>query len=331
MSNQKSSKGIPNATSLPVSESGATPSVLPDGQMTLQFGQVRVHASHSRSLEKGEEPKTSATSGLNSSASSRSVALTLSLESRLQAKTRELGSTLYKMTWKEKTTPSGRRLPWLVASGLRTKDSESTGLDRWATPQARDYRSGASKRFIHPDRSNDLNDQVQLTPWPTPDASERGPRKADLIRGSQVIRRGSGQVRGMDIQTAATLASWATPRSVEAGHSTGNPARAMDKKSRIEDQVFLASWATPTTRDHKDGKSDGTAPTNSLLGREVWHAKSAARLTASGEMLTGSDAEMESGGQLNPEHSRWLMGLPPEWGSGGVTAMQSLQNKRKPS
>ena len=37
------------------------------------------------------------------------------------------------------------------------------------------------------------------------------------------------------------------------------------------------------------------------------------RLTVFGVMQTGSYVEMANGVQLNPAHSRWLMGLPHAW------------------
>lgn len=75
--------------------------------------------------------------------------------------------------------------------------------------------------------------------------------------------------------------------------------------------INLAGWGTPTARDYKDGKISKTQ-IKGRLGRQVWLVMTS-RLTDSGEMLTGSNAVMKNGGRLNPEHSRWLMGIPPEW------------------
>jgi hypothetical protein len=86
--------------------------------------------------------------------------------------------------------------------------------------------------------------------------------------------------------------------------------------------------------DHKGGYEGGRMRDGKLSTDRldvVAQIAGPARLTATGEMLTGSSAGMESGGQLNPEHSRWLMGLPSAWDDCAVTAMQSLPKQRKPS
>ena len=127
---------------------------------------------------------------------------------------------------------------------------------------------------------------------------------------------------------------WPTPvvndaKGSDYSYSQGNKDAPVLK---LGGAAKLAGWPTPTTRDHKDGSADGTAPENALLGRVVWNAtNSPARRTATGEMLTGSSAEMDAGGQLNPAHSRWLMGYPPEWDACGVTAMPSSPRSRRRS
>jgi site-specific DNA-cytosine methylase len=100
--------------------------------------------------------------------------------------------------------------------------------------------------------------------------------------------------------------------------------------------------------DHEDGKECAAIPINALLGRQVWLADwpkpkartpalpgpalpGRARRTASGVILTGCSAGMESGDPLSPEHSRWLMGYPAAWGSCGATAMRSCRRSRRNS
>lgn len=270
----------------PESESGPMPCVAQDGRMTVPSGQVPVLASLSARQAKERGLLTSGTCGPRSSILSASAGLSQSLASRLQAVTVLHGSTLYRLTWKERATPAGRWIPVLRASVRRISDNGSTG-------------------------------------WPTP-------------TGNSYTGAGSGKREGgLNLQTAVELSGWPTPRSVESGHSTGNPARAFNRKSRLEDMVFLAGRVTPSARDWKDTpgmateRPDGRNRTDQLP-RQAATAEPC-RWTASGEMLTGSCAGMESGGQLNPALARWLMGLPPEWDDCAVMVTPSSYRRRKPS
>lgn len=301
MSHQLTLWDTPNATSSPVKASGLTRSGSQDGPMIARFG--RDHAPVNLSARQAKERGllTSGTFGLHSTGSSSSAALTSSLASRLQAKTASAGSILWRLTWKPWTTPAGRSLSLLRASAHRTSENGFTG---WPTPTTRDWKDTAG----------------MATTGINPDGSER----------SRLDRVG----------LVAQLAGWKTPISTDATGSThcyGKPGLDGDRPRylKLPGEAKLAGWPTTSCnndrspRDWVMTREDGSKNQQRL--QDCAAIAGPARLTASGEMLTGSDAGMESGGQLNPEHSRWLMGLPPEWGSCVSTAMQSLRPKRQRS
>lgn len=317
-----------NATSSPASGSGATPSDKQGGLTTKKSGRAPAPASPSATPAREKRSMMSAIYGRTGSSSSESSALALSLANRLQAVSGSLGSTLYTLTWKARRTPSGRSIPALRASEARTSGSAFTG---WQTPVANDAKGSgyAYGRGDHNCVELKLPGEAKLTGWPTPTKDEAGgtpeqflARKARLdgacgvsvtalnlvatfagwptpMAGSKATEEYNEAGNTDSGRKTVALAGWATPRSVESGHGTGTPSRAQDHKSRLEDQVFLS-----------------TGP---------------ARLTASGELLTGSAARMESGGQLNPGHSRWLQALPAVWDGCAPTETRSTLKRRASS
>lgn len=157
--------------------------------------------------------------------------------------------------------------------------------------------------------------------WPTPTANAwRHPSNA-------------GREGGLNLQTAATLSGWATP-SASDGTRGGTGITPGMSGSSLTQLVRLAGWPTPTTIDNNQVAGVGAAANHPSRGTTLGGAarlSSPVRLTATGEMLTGCSAGMESGGQLNPDLSRWLMGLPDEWASCAPTATPSLRRSRKRS
>lgn len=258
-----------SATFSPELVSGPIPSASPDGLTTNRSGQAPALASLSARQAKEMGLLTSGTFGQPSSTSSASADLSMSLASRLQLVTQMHGSTLYRQTWKEWTTPSGLCRLRQRASVLRTSESGPTG-------------------------------------WPTPTA------KSTTGAGT------SGRMGGMNIQTAVTLASWPTPTTIDNNQVAGHAAAANAPKrgSTLGGASRLAGWVTPTSRDWKDSagmtaQRDGKDRLDQLP-RQAYTC-GPLRLTVFGVMQTGSYVEMANGVQLNPAHSRWLMGLPHAW------------------
>lgn len=144
---------------------------------------------------------------------------------------------------------------------------------------------------------------TELIGWPTPTANAwKHPSNA-------------GRQGGLNLQTAAQLSGWTTPSASDSRRGGRGITEGMSGSS-LAQQVKMAGWPTPTASDHKGGYPGGRIRNGKISTDRldvVAQIAGPVRLTASGKMLTGSNAQMENGGQLNPALSLWLMGLPPEW------------------
>lgn len=355
--------GFGVATSSPELPDGRKPCVSPDGPTASPSGPEARPASPSAPQESVVAETTPATSVPDLSnwcgpdaplccSANRSRARTLSdaLQSRANAaldrNLRGHGGMIYRFAWKRQDTPHGRQLFLLRPSAHPTSAKDCSSPPSifdmppkgWTTPQAHDA-SGRSQgqKAIHGTKHGCacLVRDADLTAWPTPttrDWKDGGNPDVDV------------PLNGL-LERVVWLAGWPTTRAADSEknvRTAEGALREIERKGTPQDLAqgaAIAGWGTPSCQDDNQSRMGAEAmarewnrpgASQSNLAKQAFiltQNPQPARFTVSGDLLTGSCAGMSGGGQLNPEHSRWLMGYPAAWGSCGATAMQSC---RKP-
>lgn len=117
----------------------------------------------------------------------------------------------------------------------------------------------ASDSYNEAGNTDSSRKTVALTgSWPTPTV---GDAKASGSRDSSRSNANDGTT----LTDAVVRAGWATPKATDS-----NGASAPESRGGSPMLNDMAGWATPTTRDHKDGGGSlENTPINALLGRQV--------------------------------------------------------------
>lgn len=316
---------------------------------------------------------------------------------KIRSQTDSLGSTLFRLTWKDRVTPSGRLIPQLAASALPTGGKGCIGwpspkaghdgstveqyearrlrgyenrkgktnggpsgkqgdlaiasqLASWTTPQAHDVTArGKGQKAKHGTKHGcaDLNQDASLASWPTPMAGSPATEEYNEAGNTDYSRK------------VVELSAWPTPNAMEGGQTSRGGKRKEEKL--MGGIVKLASWPTPMD-DNANNATRASGVFNSLTRTATWatpasrdfrsndasedyHEKHREQtrgkplneevhqlLTASGPAPNGSTAATKSTGQLgqlNPGHSRWLMGLPLIWDLCGMAIQRSSRRSSK--
>lgn len=303
-SSPPTSSPIPSAISSPASAAGPELYRSRLGPWIVKFGLAHVLASLSPRQAALAGLLTSGTSGPIGSISSTSAALNKSLVSRLLQNLALSGSTLFALTWKVRRTPSHAPICALRASARRISDSD---CGSWGTPKVAtgDYQYDRDGSKIL-----NLQGQAKLACWPTPNSGPQNDNDSTWQdrRTALKAKHGNWNGFGMTLGQASSLATWPTP-TVHDSERGGQAKRAAGETrhgSNLQDFALLAPWTTP--RANKWGEPDS-------------HGKTA----------FGSTAQTEKRGQLNPAHSRWLMGYPAEWDACAPTATRSSRKSPRNS
>jgi hypothetical protein len=224
------------------------------------------------------------------------------------------GSPEFALTWKTWDMPAGEPICALRASERRTGGNGFTG---WPTCSARDWKDtpGMSATGINPDgtertRLDQLPRVAALAGWATP-------RATDAKCGTEY----TPNCEGKDLAKDASLCGWATPNA-----SDGKTGVTTGQGKHLARDARLAGWATPRAQDCR-GERPETVNARKARGMDGGAVNLSTQAFGAGS--TSSPAATEKRGVLNPNMSRWLMGLPLSWTLCGMLAFLKTRSNRR--
>lgn len=347
MSSQPTLWDYADATSLPGSQGGSSPSNSQAGPTSGNAGRGHVPVSPSAPPASDEVPPTNGTSGPSSSASSASADLQSFLANRLPQRMACYGSMEYALTWKERATPSGLRICAQRASALRTSASDCSGvpslLSGYATATVRDTKGSGGKpgrqRLKESGRlPSILCEQARLVGYGTPRASEIGRHRTEeaiaraMEKGGSVSLEDQVHLAGQPSPTAALADKGVRTmegaiREAARNHSPDlaaisalvgcpSPTALSFNESHMPGNCryvnammeMLTGWNSPSARDFK---SESATEEFNATRDAATRGKPLSYQATLGPTSSSCPTETTNteGSALNPAFSRWLMGF----------------------